>query len=55
MIISFKDKATTDLYHGRETKGDLSGYHSIRVNEQWRIIFQWDDNNARDVSLTDYH
>jgi proteic killer suppression protein len=36
-------------------KGDLAGYYSIRVNDQWRIIFRWVDNNARDVSLTDYH
>ena len=96
MIVSFKDNATADLYHGRETnrvrrfpfdlrrialrkldilnaahgledlreppgnrlkalKGDLSGYYSIRVNEQWRIIFRWEGNNAADVSLTDYH
>ena len=36
-------------------KGDLAGYYSIRVNDQWRIIFRWVDNNAHDVSLTDYH
>ena len=36
-------------------KGDLSGFHSIRVNDQWRIIFRWENNNAYDVSLTDYH
>ena len=36
-------------------KGELAGYHSIRVNDQWRIIFQWGDNNAHGVSLTDYH
>jgi len=36
-------------------KGDLAGYHSIRVNDQWRIVFQWMDNNAHGVSLTDYH
>jgi len=96
MIVSFKDSATADLYHGRNTKrvrrfpsnvqrvalrkldilnaayklddlreppgnrlktlkGDLSGYFSIRVNDQWRIIFRWGDNNVSDVSLTDYH
>jgi proteic killer suppression protein len=36
-------------------KGDLAGYHSIRINEQWRLIFRWENNNAYDVSLTDYH
>jgi toxin HigB-1 len=36
-------------------KGDFEGYHSIRVNDQWRIIFQWKDNNAYRVSITNYH
>lgn len=36
-------------------KGDLDGFYSIRINEQWRIIFQWIDNNAARVSITDYH
>ena len=36
-------------------KGDLKGYHSIRVNEQWRLVFRWEDNNAHEVRLTDYH
>jgi proteic killer suppression protein len=36
-------------------KGDKAGYYSIRVNDQWRIIFRWEDNNAHDVQLTDYH
>jgi proteic killer suppression protein len=94
-ILSFRDEATADLYHGRNTsrvrrfpstilkialrkldvingahqlddlrappanhlealKGDLSGFHSIRVNDQWRIIFHW-DSGAKDVSLVDYH
>ena len=36
-------------------KGDLSGFYSIRVNNQWRIIFRWQDGNAYEVQLTDYH
>ncbi len=96
MILSFKDAATEDLWHGRKSrrlrrfppdikrtalrkldvlngahrlddlrappgnrlkplKGNLKGFHSIRVNEQWRIIFRWSGSGARDVSLTDYH
>ena len=35
--------------------GDLKGFHSIRVNDQWRIIFRWKDGNAYEVSITDYH
>lgn len=36
-------------------KGNFEGYHSIRVNDQWRIIFQWKDNNVYRVSIVDYH
>jgi len=36
-------------------KGDWAGYHSIRVNDQWRIIFRWQGNNAYDVQILDYH
>lgn len=35
--------------------GDWRGYHSIRVNEQWRLVFRWEENNVHDVNLTDYH
>jgi toxin HigB-1 len=35
--------------------GDLKGFYSIRINKQWRIIFRWDDNNANDVRIIDYH
>jgi len=36
-------------------KGDLKGFHSIRVNDQWRLVFRWDVSNASDVRLMDYH
>jgi proteic killer suppression protein len=36
-------------------KGDLEGFHSIRVNDQWRIVFRWSNSGAYDVSVTDYH
>ena len=35
--------------------GDLSGKYSIRINDQWRIIFCWKENNAYDVEIIDYH
>ena len=35
--------------------GDLKGYHSIRVNEQWRIVFRWNAGDATEVQLIDYH
>ena len=36
-------------------KGDLKGFYSIRVNDQWRIVFRWSNGTVLDVSLTDYH
>ncbi len=36
-------------------KGTLKGFHSIRINDQWRIIFRWLDGNAEDVKIIDYH
>lgn len=35
--------------------GNRQGQHSIRINKQWRICFSWDDGNAYDVEITDYH
>lgn len=35
--------------------GDLKGFFSIRVNNQWRIIFKWELKQANEVKLTDYH
>lgn len=96
MIVSFGDRATEDLYHGRPTsrarhlpndiialalvkldmlngaaaildlksppgnrlealRGDLKGFHSIRLNDQWRIVFRWEDSGVHDVRLADYH
>lgn len=36
-------------------KGDLKDFYSIRINNQWRIIFQWKNNDAYDVKIVDYH
>jgi len=36
-------------------KGDRRGQHSIRVNDQWRICFVWEDAHAHDVEICDYH
>lgn len=35
--------------------GDLDGFWSIRVNDQWRVIFRWVDGSAHDVRVIDYH
>ncbi|MGA8490892.1 MAG: type II toxin-antitoxin system RelE/ParE family toxin [Terriglobales bacterium] len=95
MILSFGDKTTEDIYHGRETKaarrisrslweriqikldlvnavvsledlrsppanqleklrGDLYGFYSIRVNQQYRLVFRFEAGNCQDVRCTDY-
>lgn len=36
-------------------KGDRSGQWSIRINDQWRICFVWQEGHASDVEITDYH
>ena len=95
MIVSFGDKATSDLFHGISSrkarklpsqitelalykldvinaaknlddlkappgnrlealKGNLRGFHSIRINSQWRIVFRWEANAAHDVRILDY-
>jgi proteic killer suppression protein len=36
-------------------RGDRSGQHSIRVNDQWRICFTWQGSNAERVEMVDYH
>lgn len=36
-------------------RGNLSGYHSIRANDQWRIVFRWQSDGAHEVWFTDYH
>ena len=36
-------------------RGNLAGKHSIRINDQWRIVFFWRDDGAHDVEIMDYH
>ena len=96
MIQSFGDRATEDLFHGKNSararripanivesallkldllnaaaslndlrspprnrlealRGDLAGFHSIRINAQWRIVFRWLGSNCSDVRIADYH
>ena len=96
MIVSFGNKATSNLFHGISSRhvrklpnqihetarykldvlnaaqslddlrsppgnrlepltGNLKGFHSIRINSQWRIVFRWDTNAAHDVQILDYH
>lgn len=35
--------------------GNLKSFYSIRINDQWRIIFKWSNGNASEVEIIDYH
>jgi proteic killer suppression protein len=41
--------------HLERLRGDLRGFHSIRINDQWRVIFRWRDGEPHDVRIADYH
>lgn len=36
-------------------RGDLAGLHSIRINDQWRVIFRWTESGPTEVDIVDYH
>jgi toxin HigB-1 len=36
-------------------KGDLKGFYSIRINDQWRVIFRWHHGEPHEVGMVDYH
>ncbi len=50
-----KDLAVPSGNHLEALAGDRKGQHSIRVNDQYRLCFVWDDGNASDVEVVDYH
>jgi proteic killer suppression protein len=61
--IQMIDDATTDQdlrvppsNHFEKLRGKLEGFHSIRINEQWRLIFKWDGSRgeAKDIYLDDH-
>ena len=41
--------------HLETLKGNLKGWHSIRINDQYRVIFQFSNGNATNVTIVDYH
>ena len=36
-------------------RGDWKGFHSIMINDQWRVVFRWESRDAYDVHVLDYH
>jgi proteic killer suppression protein len=41
--------------HLEKLAGNLADFYSIRINKQWRVIFNWINNDAFDVQIVDYH
>ena len=41
--------------HLEKLSGIWSDFHSIRINQQWRIVFKWESNMANEVQIVDYH
>lgn len=41
--------------HLEALRKDLQGFHSIRINSQWRIVFRWEEGHCYEVKICDYH
>jgi proteic killer suppression protein len=52
---NIKDLQVPPSNHLEKLSGRLKDFHSIRINDQWRIIFKWDNNHASEVEIIDYH
>jgi toxin HigB-1 len=50
-----RDLALPPGNHLEALKGNRAGQHSIRVNDQWRVCFRWEREDAHDVEIVDYH
>ena len=53
--IDLKDLMVPPSNRLEKLKGNLKDFYSIRVNDQWRLIFRWENTSAFDVKLIDYH
>ena len=53
--IEIKDLEVPPGNRLEKLKGNKSDYHSIRINDKWRIVFIWSTGNAEEVKITDYH
>ena len=51
----FRDLASPPGNRLEALRGDLRGLHSIRINDQWRVVFRWTAAGPADVDIRDYH
>lgn len=52
---SLQDIQAVPGHRLEKLQGDRAGQHSIRINDQWRICFEWHKSNAMNVEIVDYH
>ena len=50
-----QDLRTPPANRLEKLSGDRAGQHSIRINQQWRICFEWREKDAHNVEIVDYH
>ena len=58
MIAAAKEIADLRIPPGNRLEkllGDLAGFYSVQINDQWRIVFSFDNGGAENVRITDYH
>jgi len=53
--VELKDLGAPPGNRLHKLRGRWSGFHSIRINDQWRLVFRWESGNALDVQVVDYH
>ena len=53
--IELEDLKIPPSNHLEALRDDRKGQHSIRINQQWRICFNWHDGNSYNVEIVDYH
>ena len=53
--VTLKDLRVPPANRLEKLRGDRAGQHSIRINDQWRICFEWRNGDAYAVEITDYH
>ena len=53
--IDIKDLKIPPSNRLHKLTGRLKAYHSIRINDQWRIIFKWVEGHSQEVEIVDYH
>ena len=53
--VALSDLESPPGNHLEPLRGDRKGQHSIRINDQYRICFVWQNQNAHEVEIVDYH